>query len=306
MDKCESKQIENKTYTNFEKISNGCFGTIYKANCDGAKYAIREFKFDSKSQSNLKTFIVEYAVAQKIAHELNRNYPIVELFGYEYIENTLYYAMELGNESLENYCLNKLKNKDHSSRIYDIWIIYSYILKALLFLQSIKIVHRGIKPRSFLVFDDNSNKWGFNIKLIDYVALTKLDENSLTNTATFAYMAPELFKIEVAQSSDIWSLGIILFQLINNGKFPDYVKCFHEIMKFASSEEEEVNFPICPEIYSTLCDIAEKCLVKNYVERMDASKLYEYTIEKHNFDCFETIIPRSYTNILQGKFNIFF
>ena len=304
MDNCKSKIIQNKTYTNLEKISNGSFGIVYKANCEERVYAIKEFKFDSKSLAELKSFIVEYGFVQKIAEEFNDNYPIVKVFGYECIENTLYYAMELGDDSLGNHCLKIFKSKNDSNRIDDIWIIYSYILKTLLFLQSIKRVHRDIKPHNFLVFDDNSNEWGFNIKLIDFGTIRKFDESSLLKTTaagTFAYMAPESFKNEVSQSSDIWSLGIILYQLIYNGEFPDYVKSPQEILLFAFSEEK-VDFPTCPEIYSTLCDIAKKCLAKKYKERMDASKFYEYTLGKQKCKRFEIIIPKSYVSILEGKF----
>ena len=293
MDQNKSIQVQNKKYKNLEKIANGSFGTVYKANCDGKVYAIKEFEYNQKSEPDIKSFIVEYAFVQQVAEKLNDNSPIVKIFGYECIKNTLYYVMELGNESLESYFLKTLTNKDESARIDDIWVIYSYILKALLFLQSIKRVHRDIKPHNLLLFNDNSNEWGFNIKLIDFGTIRNLDSSSLLNTAgagTLAYMAPESFKNQVSKNSDIWSLGIILFQLIYNGKFPDYVKSPHEIVVFASSEKE-VYFPSCSDKYSKLCDIAKKCLVKNYKQRMDASQLYQYTLKNYNSKNFEAIIP---------------
>ena len=299
MEQGESKQIQNKTYTNLKEISfSGSFGKVYEAKCEGKIYAIKEFKIDSDAK--LKSFIVELGFVQKMAGEFNDDSPIIKIFGYECIEKTLYYVMELGHDSLENYCQQNLVNKDDSDRLRFIQIIYSYILKALLFLKQKKIVHRDIKPDNFLVFNDSSNEWGFNIKIIDFGTIRILDENSVTNTTSigsFAYMAPESFSNKLSSNSDIWSLGIILFKLLNKNAFPNYATSPEEIMKFALSKDE-VEFPILSPIYSELWDITKKCLVKKYEDRMDALELCEYTRNNYDFDNFESIISPSKLNFV--------
>ena len=111
----------------------------------------------------MKSLIVELGFVQRITARVNENSPIVKIFAYDYIETKLYYVMEIGKYSLDKYWQLKRK-KDDLDRNYMIWTIYPFILKALLFLESIRIAHRDIKPQNFLVFDDNSNRWGFNTR----------------------------------------------------------------------------------------------------------------------------------------------
>ena len=139
---------------------------------------------------------MELGFIQKITARLHENIPIVQIFGYEYIENRLYYVMEIGMCSLDEYYKKNFKKIDDLERFYHFWTIYSYILKALLFLESIKIVHRDIKPQNFVLFK-SSNQWGYDIKLIDFGTVRILSPNPLTITQmadTYAYMLIWLLK----------------------------------------------------------------------------------------------------------------
>lgn len=54
-------------------------------------------------------------------------------------------------------------------------IVFFYVLKALLFLESIDVVHSDIKPDNFVIIDDSTNDWGFNVKLIDFGTVKQID-----------------------------------------------------------------------------------------------------------------------------------
>lgn len=79
------------------------------------------------------------------------------------------------------------------------------------------IVHRDIKPSNIFV-----NSTG-DFKLGDF-GIAKVLSGSTTGMSkkgTYSYMAPEIYKCEPANlTSDIYSLGIVLYKLLNNNRLP--------------------------------------------------------------------------------------
>ena len=86
---------------------------------------------------------------------------------------------------------------------------------AVKYLHDNNLIHRDIKPENILL-DENLVP-----KLSDFgwSAIIK-NEKRHTFCGTFEYMAPEMFENEeYTYSVDIWSLGILLYELYH-GKSP--------------------------------------------------------------------------------------
>ena len=81
---------------------------------------------------------------------------------------------------------------------------------ALDYLHKKDIIHRDLKPENLLL-DKNGN-----IKLCDFGWSTEFSGNRTTFCGTLDYMSPEILRYEQHDKSiDIWSVGILLFELIH-------------------------------------------------------------------------------------------
>lgn len=91
------------------------------------------------------------------------------------------------------------------------------ISKAIEVLNSHSYVHRDIKPQNIFVNDMGDYKLG------DYGTARILDASTIamTKSGTPAYMAPEIYKCEQANNTvDIYSLGIVMYRLMNGNRLP--------------------------------------------------------------------------------------
>lgn len=97
----------------------------------------------------------------------------------------------------------------------------SDICHALVSASEKGIIHRDIKPQNIFVTEDGTFKLGdFGISKI----VTDMDSNYTKDIGTLAYAAPEICSINrflsYDVSSDIYSLGLVLYTFLNNGYLP--------------------------------------------------------------------------------------
>ncbi|CAK65074.1 unnamed protein product (macronuclear) [Paramecium tetraurelia] len=86
------------------------------------------------------------------------------------------------------------------------------LLNTVSYLQSLRIVHRDIKPENIIVQKDSS------IKVIDFGFAANLKFGSVSSVCgTPGYYAPEVLRQkESSFNSDMFSVGVVLFNLITN------------------------------------------------------------------------------------------
>ena len=93
------------------------------------------------------------------------------------------------------------------------------LCKALEICQRYNIIHRDIKPANIFISDTEDFKLGdFGVARI-----ASASTGASTRAGTVNYMAPEVFRGEKYTSNvDIYSLGLVMYQLLNNNRMPLY------------------------------------------------------------------------------------
>lgn len=88
---------------------------------------------------------------------------------------------------------------------------------ALIYCRKLNIIHRDVKPENIFV-----SRFG-DFKLGDF-GIARKQAHTMSNMSkkgTYSYMAPEIYKGEKYDSSiDIYSLGIVLYKLMNQNRLP--------------------------------------------------------------------------------------
>lgn len=91
------------------------------------------------------------------------------------------------------------------------------ICKALELCQKYNVIHRDIKPENIFVSDNGDFKLG------DFGIARTIDRtmSGLSKKGTYNYMAPEVYRgAEYGFSVDLYSLGIVLYRMLNKNRVP--------------------------------------------------------------------------------------
>lgn len=107
----------------------------------------------------------------------------------------------------------------------EVYTLFTALVKAVAYIHRRGVVHRDLKPSNILL-DREGNSSQVYVRLIDFgiatiqgAAASPPLTTAGTEVGTVAYMAPERLSGVAAPSNDIYSLGVILHQMLT-GKLP--------------------------------------------------------------------------------------
>ncbi len=146
--------------------------------------------------------------------------------------------------------------------------IIKQIAAALAYLHSKDILHRDIKPQNFKVQPNGI------ITMLDFGIAKNKYTPKLTQqgymVGTTEYMAPEQFRQQVEKKSDIWSLGVMTYELLT-GHMP-FGADNAVAMRF-KIEKGDYTKPrvLVPAVSNKLNTVIEKCLQVNTSNRLSAA-----------------------------------
>ena len=148
----------------------------------------------------------------KICSNNNTNKNSIKYYDYYNFDENLIIVMELCDTNLQ-LLLNERKEGFNSEEIHD---ILNQLNNTFKIMKDNKIIHRDLKLANILVKYEDNDKKKFIVKLTDYGISKQLSSLSkcFTHVGTLFTMAPEILNGEKYNSKcDIWSLGIIIYQL---------------------------------------------------------------------------------------------
>lgn len=147
------------------------------------------------------------------------------------------------------------------------------IKEALRYLYCKNIFHRDIKPQNILVHKEDNE---FIIKLADFGLAKQFSTEDLQATlcGTPMYMAPEIIQGKDAhERSDLWSVGIIMYQLL----FHSYPFGIPKNILHIKSELSDVNIETLPEYTSIEAgDLLSLLLKVNPEERISWEEFFSH------------------------------
>ena len=258
-----------------ETIDCGAFGTVLHV-FDKKLYKDIAVKVINKVKRNLSyinKIKEEISVLKKLAHP-----NIVKFYGYVEGNNQLLIKMEyIKYGTLEQWMKNQKKIFEEEAST-----ILRNILSAIEYLHSKRICHRDLKPENIMLSRKNDLN---SIKIVDF-GLSIQNLNKLINNdycGTYIYMAPELMEKKLYFISvDIWSIGILMFMLLNKGKHPFYIK--GDKRDEIANKIKNGKFTFYEEISPLAQNLISKLLEPNPSWRYTASQAKQHPWITRNFN----------------------
>jgi len=200
-------------YKLLTRLGAGGFGTVWLAKRVGVfdqMVAIKIVKPGMDSTAVIERFHQEMSLLARMDHP-----HIAKVFnGGETSSGRPYFVMErVDGQPLTRYC------DEHRLTVDERLRVFLQICDAVQYAHHKDIVHRDLKPSNILVASDGEG--GANAKVIDFGIAKALGSAGIAEetgqmVGTFEYMSPEQAagSDEVDGRSDVYSLGVILYELL--------------------------------------------------------------------------------------------
>ncbi|CAD8189189.1 unnamed protein product [Paramecium octaurelia] len=252
------KVIENFSYALSDAIGKGFSSVVYKGKNDETNEIVAIKVIDKKG---LKTPLHYQLLRSEVEalSQLNSN-NIMRLYKVYYTENNTYLITE--------YCdsgdLGSLITKQGTQKEPQLQRLFYGIMQGYKQMKQKGIVHRDLKPANILLKGQVPKIADFGFATTPQTIATMPN----VNVGSPLYMSPQAFKNRYSEKSDIWALGVSLFELL-----------FGQVPWQAGSERElaqrmatvPVNFP--GQISDECRDFIQRCLVVDENRRATVEEL---------------------------------
>ena len=231
-----------KDKKNLKFIAKGHFGEVYKLEFKGKNYAIK--KISKNTIDNNKSEWARNYRKNALENEVDI---LKEMSGFENsVQFYDFFTEETGYVMVLEFCdtdLDKLLKSKGQFTSLEILDILEKLNKPFKYMYSNDIMHRDLKPENILIKYIDSTKTKFIPKIGDYGLTRKLEDGKAhTILGSPLYMSPEILmkKNEYNDKSDLFSLGIMIYQL-HFQSFPfEFPNTIEELNKFYTKKKRRL------------------------------------------------------------------
>uniref|UniRef100_A0A673AJY7 non-specific serine/threonine protein kinase n=1 Tax=Sphaeramia orbicularis TaxID=375764 RepID=A0A673AJY7_9TELE len=251
------------------ELGDGAFGKVYKARNKETGVLAAAKVIETKCEEELEDYMVEIDILAKCNHRF-----IVKLLDAFYHDNKLWIMIEFCPGGAVDATMLEL---DRGLTEPQIKVVCRQMLEGLVYLHSMKIIHRDLKAGNILLMLDG------DIKLADFGVSAK-NTKTLQRRDSFIgtpyWMAPEVVMCETMKDApydykaDIWSLGITLIELAQIEPPHHELNPMRVLLKIAKSEPPTLEQP--QKWSQEFKDFLRKALDKNPETRPSAAQLIEH------------------------------
>ena len=250
-------------YQIIEELGKGGMGKVYKAvdNKLKEKVALKLIKPEIVSdKKTLERFSNELKIARKIVHKnVGRMYELMEEKGAHFITMEYVSGQDLKGLIRQSAPLSIAKTIRTAKQICD----------GLAEAHKLGIIHRDLKPSNIMIDREG------NARIMDFGIARSLKGKGITGAGvmigTPEYMSPEQVEAkDVDQRSDIYSLGIILYEMAT-GQLPFEADTPFAVGIMQKSETPKNPKELNSQISDDLNQVILKCLEKDKESRYQSA-----------------------------------
>ncbi|KAL1290862.1 hypothetical protein HN51_059394 [Arachis hypogaea] len=265
----ESESVRVKDILLKRKIGKGSFSAVWRAEQRGTgeEVAVKQV-FLSKLSPRLKSsFHCELNFLSSVNHP-----NIVRLLDFFQYDGCAYLVMEFcAGGNLASYIRFHGRVQQQTARRF-----MQQLGSGMKILQSHGIIHRDLKPENILLSKPGDDAI---LKIADFglSRTVRPGEYAETVCGTPLYMAPEVLQFQKYDSkADMWSIGVILFELLN-GYPPFNGRNNVQLLKNIRSSTGLPFSQIIPLGLDPDClDVCSKLLCSNPVDRLSFDEFYQH------------------------------
>ena len=268
-------------YKIIEVLGKGAMGIVYKAQDPDIErfVAIKTIRFDKVDEPTDQTEMMQRFMREAQAVGKLEHSNIVTIYDVGREEDLTYIVMQY----VDGYSLQKVNESGKRPALPEIVRLMSSVGNALDFAHKEGVVHRDMKPGNILI-DKNGNPF-----IVDF-GVARVGMSTMTSTGTIigtpSYMAPEqVMGQQVDNRADIFSLGVILYELIT-GRRPFEGEHITTVAYKIIHEEPPHLQEIKQDIPEDFEMIVHKALAKNPDERYQTCREFCRDLQSvmHKFD----------------------
>jgi serine/threonine protein kinase len=251
-------------YSILNEIGRGGMGSVYLAIDEvlNRKVAIKELKIDEQKKKDPEAYSIlirRFKKEAQVLAQLNHK-NIVSVFDIIDQNQNQYIIMEyLNGKNLE-----ELLNIKGMFSIEEAITVVGDTCLALDYIHKKSIIHRDVKPSNIIILEDDT------VKLTDFGVTRDLNSATMTQdgslVGTIAYASPEQDSRDLDGRSDIFSLGVVLYELVTGQKPFSGDTIASVLLKIATKDPVKPS-EINPKVHKMLEKIILKAMSKSLGQR---------------------------------------